>query len=83
MFKFPSFANYGVAARLEKGQILILNTAKFFRKGDVILKRKDDKIESLGQFRRLLAHSLKTGEIDFEVERAGKTLRITQKLTKE
>jgi hypothetical protein len=50
--------------------------------GDLIVSRNEKKIESSGQFRRLLGHSLDIGSFDFEIERAGKTISVRADLKK-
>jgi hypothetical protein len=45
-------------------------------------EKKKLKIDSVGQFRRLLGHSLDLGSFDFDIERAGKTIALHEKLKK-
>ena len=57
--------------------------AKYFKTGDVVLSLAKKKVESVGQFRRLLGYGYDVGRLDFQIERGGKPLNIQADLTKD
>jgi hypothetical protein len=82
------WTDYGLETNLEQGRLRITKRkdnaplAAFFRENDIVVSHKKTKIESAGQFRRLLAYSLDIGRIEFEIERAGDQVRIEAPLPK-
>lgn len=89
LFTFPDlWQDHGLAATLERGHVRITKAktnapfSHLIQHDDVILGCEKKKIESVGQFRRLLRHSLDTGQFEFDVERAGKTMTVRAPLNK-
>jgi hypothetical protein len=83
------WADFGLDAVLDGGQVRIRKVKsdaampRLFDANDMILVQgRKNKIQSLGQFRRLLRLALDTGEFDFEIERAGKKMNIRAELKK-
>jgi hypothetical protein len=81
--------DYGLQATLSQDRVKITkvsaesNFKELVRPEDVLLSHAKVKVESVGQFRRLLRLALDTGRIDFEIERAGKTIHVRGDLKKQ
>jgi len=82
------WADYGLEATLTGTQPQISKVSPqsefsmLFKEGDMVAAAGKKKIESVGQFRRLLRLALDTGEFDFEVERGGKKMNLRADLKK-
>lgn len=56
--------------------------AKYFKMDDVVLSLAKKKIESVGQFRRLLRYGYDISRLDFQIERGGKPLNVEADLAR-
>lgn len=82
------WADFGLAAIFEDGRVKIskVNSAgpmtTLFKQNDIVLERGKTRIESIGQFRRVLTNACDTGHLEFQVARGGKQVSVQADLKK-
>jgi hypothetical protein len=86
LFTFSSLTDWGLEATAEGQQVRIGKMSaesplkRTLRENDVVVSCQGKKINSIGQFRRLLSLAAETDELICVVERFGKSLVVRQKI---